>query len=449
MRLGYFGLGFSLSLAALASIGCSATSAKPTGATGAGGAGGTSATSGGGNGGGFTTGPGSGGSGGSESCATFSAAAKQATAAMLFVLDRSASMSQQGKWGTAQLAVAQAIDKDAFDTMSIGLTVFPAGYVPAPDCLCPGFGGTCGGILPNGVACGASILPQVALAPAGTMKANAATGVRHLMYDWLVQHTPETQDPSDASPIYDSLAGAYGALKGYNVEKRIAVLITDGGFSCTSVAVNKRPGYSDGACDDWEYPDTVNTLINGARLDAQKPINTFIVGVPGSNSHDGEKQGPYAVAPYSMLLALSNYAVNGSPDTIDPACDKDKVFTKNGMDPGKPCHLDLSNGANFNPDGLANAITAIRGKALGCLYTLPDPPPGKTIDLGLVNVVVTIGGVKATIPKRTAPADTCANDGCWDYTGTQVQLLGKTCADVGAATDAKVDITVGCATILK
>src|SRR4051812_16057428 len=104
MRLGYFGLGFSLSLAALATFGCSATSAKPTGSTGVGGGGGGGVTSGGG-GGGFTTGPGSGGSGGSDSCVSFSAAGKQASAAMLFVLDATASMGQQGKWGTAQLAV--------------------------------------------------------------------------------------------------------------------------------------------------------------------------------------------------------------------------------------------------------------------------------------------------------------------------------------------------------
>ena len=118
---------------------------------------------------------------------------------------------------------------------------------------------------------------------------------------------------------------------------------------------------------------------------------SFVVGVPGSDSA-GEMQGAFATPNYHMKLALSTYAVSGSPDTVDPTCDKGTVFTKGGSDPAKPCHIDLSNGANFNPDALANAISAIRGKALGCLYTLPDPPPGKTIDLALVNVVVTIGG---------------------------------------------------------
>lgn len=440
MRLWHLGLGFSLSLTALTSFGCSATSAKPTGTTGAGGGGGGGVTSGGGEGGGFTTGTGSGGSGGSESCVNFSAAAKQASAAMLFVLDGTASMGQQGKWGTAQLAVVQAIDKSVFDTMSLGMLTFPNPQtVPGPQCI---FG------FP--VACGVSGLPQVPMKPAGMNKSTDATGIRHDIYQYLVSTSPDTQDASDSSPIYDALNNAYKYLKQVQVEKRIVVLITDGGGSCTSVSVPQRPAYTDNnGCADWEQPPVMAKFINDTRLDATAPINTFVVGVPGSNSH-GEKQGSYDTPPYSMLLALSSYAVNGSPDTLDPACDQATAFTQAGTDPAKPCHIDLSNGANFNADALGNAITTIRGKALGCLYTLPDPPAGKTIDLNLVNVVVTLNGVKGTIPKRSNPADDCAKDGCWDYTGTnQVQLLGKTCVDVSAATDAKVDISVGCATILK
>ncbi|MEP7122678.1 MAG: hypothetical protein ABJE95_17270 [Byssovorax sp.] len=440
MRLWHCGLGFSL--AVVVGLGCSAAPAKPPGTGGAGGGGSTStATGAGGSGGAFTTGPGSGGSGGAESCATFSAAAKQASAAMLFVLDGTASMGQQGKWGTAQLAVVQAIDKNVFDTMSLGMLVFPNPQtVPGPDC-----------IFNFPVACGVSGLPQVPMTLAGTDKSTAPTGIRHDIYQYLIAHGPDTMDASDSSPIYDALNSSYKYLKQVpNVDKRLVVLITDGGGSCTSVAVPSRPAYMDNnGCADWEQPPVLAKFINDTRLDPAAPINTFVVGVPGSNSH-GEKQGSYDTPPYSMLLALSSYAVNGSPDTLDPACDQATAFTQAGTDPAKPCHIDLSNGANFNADALATAITTIRGKALGCLYNLPDPPAGKTIDLKLVNVGVTLAGAKATIPKRSNPADACAMDGCWDYTGMQqVQLIGKTCTDVTAAADAKVDITVGCATIIK
>lgn len=385
------------------------------------------------------------GSGGFEGCAKFSASADLAPAAMLVVLDRSASMSQLNKWGAAQLALVQAIDKDVFDTMSLGLSAFPSGYTGAPECLCPGFGPTCGGLLPKGVACGYPTLPQVPIAPAGTDKSNAPQGVRHAVYQFLVANSPEVADPSDASPIYDSLQGAYLALKATPIEKRIAVLITDGGFSCTSLS--GRAGYSDGACLDWEYPDSVNQLIANARTDASKPILTFVVGVPGSDS-TGQMQGPYATAPYSMKLALSTYAVSGSPDTVAADCDKGAVFTQAGAAPAKPCHLDLTGG--YDVDALANAIAKIRGAAVGCVYPLPAPPPGEEIDLDQVNVVVTLEGAKTEVLKRADKNDSCTADGCWDYDPKgNVELLGKACADVNAATKVDVEVFFGCASKVK
>ena len=73
---------------------------------------------------------------------------------------------------------------------------------------------------------------------------------------------------------------------------------------------------------------------------------TFVVGVPGSDS-TGQPQGPYATPPYNMLLALSTYAVSGSPTTVDPTCDSSAVFTQGGPAPAVPCHFDMTNG-NFN-----------------------------------------------------------------------------------------------------
>lgn len=386
-------------------------------------------------------------------CANFTKEAKQAPAAMLFVLDASASMTQAQKWGTAQLATVSAIDKDVFDTMSLGLVRFPANFVDPPQCLCTYIetmvGVPCDFVLPNGVACGVSFLPQIPITPAGTEKSNAPMGVRHDIYQHLSTTSP-VNDDSDASPIYDALAAGYNALKAYPIDKRLLVLITDGGFSCTSLSVPTRPGYTDGACLDWEYPDSVNSLITAARTDATKPINTFVVGVPGSNSN-GEMQGNYATAPYSMQLALSTYAVSGSPDTVDPACDKAAVFNQNGSAPAAPCHIDLSGGGAFNPDTLADAITAVRGKALGCVYDLPAPPPGEEILLDQVNVQLTIDAAAVALKKRSNPVDDCAVEGCWDYTGTtppQVEILGKACVDLGNATEAKVDILVGCETVL-
>ena len=229
----------------------------------------------------------------------------------------------------------------------------------------------------------------------------------------------------------------------------MVILITDGGGSCTSLTDRTSTAFYDGACYDWEDPQGMNQLIAGARMDPSKPINTFVVGVPGSNSH-GQMQGPYATAPYSMLLALITYAVSGSPDTVDPSCDKGAIFSQSAPDPAKPCHIDLSTSASFNADALANAITTLRGKALGCVYDLPQPPAGETIDTDQVNVVVTIDGMDYVIPKRKDASDTCSVDPCWDYDAQgKVELIGVTCSEVSNAMSAKVEIYVGCATIIK
>ncbi|MBI4705569.1 MAG: hypothetical protein HY744_31125 [Deltaproteobacteria bacterium] len=372
------------------------------------------------------------------SCAKFSAEAEQAPAAMLTVLDMTASMQTAGKWGEAQLAIVAAIDKDVFDSMSLGLVTFPSSTVAGPACIY-GFE----------VTCGVSALPQVAIAPAGKDKSNAPSGVRKQIYDYLVAHNPiSSQD--DGSPVYDAIAAGYKALKLYGgVDKRMMVLISDGGFSCTSLSKPQRKAFTDlNGCQDWEHPDNVNQLITQNRTDPNAPVVTFIVGVPGSDTNGG-KTGIFDNPPYPMLLALSTYAVSGSPETVDPGCDKNAVFSQNGAPPAKPCHIDLSKG-QFDANVLAVAIAKIRGQALGCVYPLPQPPPGQEIKLDQVNVNVTLDGVTSTVPKRSDPNDTCANDGCWDYTlQNDVELLGKTCLDLTAAAKAKVDILVGCATLLK
>src|SRR5262249_20405128 len=152
-------------------------------------------------------------------------------------------------------------------------------------------------ILPMGVSCGVSALAQIPLTPAGMNKSNAPMGVRHDMYQFLAAAKPLSNN-DDGSPIYDALNSGYKTLKSYKIDKRIAVLITDGGFSCTSIS-NRMGELDANNCPDWEYPDTVNKLINDNRLDPMTPINTFIVGVPGADSH-GEKQGMYDTPKYSM-----------------------------------------------------------------------------------------------------------------------------------------------------
>jgi len=372
-------------------------------------------------------------------CAYYSEEAKQAPAAMMIVLDRSSSMSTNNKWVAAQQAIVKAIDADSFDNMSLGLLAYPAFSVQAPACLW---------IVPQ-VSCGVSSIPQVPLQDSGTDKIKAASGPRKEIYAWLANNGPDNT-ATDASPGYDAMAGAIQALQDHPVNgKRLLLFITDGGFSCTSVSSPTRPGYSDGMCPDWEHPDTVIQLLKGAHEDASKPVDTFIVGVPGSDS-TGQKQGPYDTAPYHMRLALSTYAYAGSPKTVDPACDG-TTFTQSGLDPQLPCHFDMTVGT-FDANALAQVIADIRGKALGCVYKLPEvDDQNQVIDKNKVNVQMSVdGGSAMQLPRRSDPTDTCKTSACWDYDGDgNVQLLGKACEMVKQATTAKVELIVGCMTVLK
>lgn len=401
---------------------------------------------------------GGGGTGGIQGCVTFTEEAEMAPAAMLVALDMSASMAGT-KWNAARQAVVTALDKDVFDNMSLGLVTFPSSYQPPPQCLCTAIGlpdlAQCAQLWPiltgaPGVSCGVSAQPQVSVVSAGTLKSADATGVRKQILDYLSASTPiSTAD--DGSPIYEAMLAGYNALSLVpDVDKRVLVLVTDGGFSCTSLSNPQRPAFTDAnGCQDWEHPDEVNDLIAEWRTSATTPTNTFVVGVPGSNS-SGAPVGGFDTPPYAMLLALSTYAVSGSPLTVDPSCSSAATFVQGAPPPPSPCHIDMSNGLTFSATALADALAAIRGAALGCVYPLPEPPLGETIDPGQVNVEVTADGTTVQVPKRSDPSDTCDPVGCWDYTAAlEVELLGATCDLVSTAQTAKVEIVVGCETIAK
>lgn len=467
----------AVSLGLLAYVGCAAgpggkdaprdegtdDTTSTTGGNG-GGTGGTASDGGASEGGsgGVSLAVGVGGGGGMDSCAEFTVETQLDPAAMTVVLDRSASMNDSSKWFFAKQAIIKAIDKDVFDSMWTGMVAFPDSFVDYPQCLCDGaiaaaeeaFPGICEVIdccdgLPQ-VSCGLPQALQVPIQLTGPNKSFEAPGVRYDIDQYLKSQGPLSNN-DDGSPIFEALQVGYEALKNHpNVDDRMLILVTDGGFSCTSLSEPERDGYEDlNGCPDWEYPSEVNDLIKSNYEDAVTPVRTFVVGVPGSDSN-GEKQGAFDTAPYSMLLALSTYAVSGSPDTVPAGCDSGAVFDKDADPPVNPCHFDLSNGGMFDADALADAFAEIRSQAFGCVYPLPDPPMGESIDLAKVNVKLTIDGTTTTLPKRSDPDDTCEVDGCWDYVGpdNDIELIGKACDDASAANEATVAIEAGCETIL-
>jgi hypothetical protein len=378
---------------------------------------------------------GDGGDSGLPACASGQYEAKQAPTAFLVLLQRSGSMSQNNKWVFAAQAIVSALDQPVFDTMNVGFMAAPSSKVTGPAC-----------VLMTPVACGVPAFPQVDLQLCGSQKSSDSIGVRHKIKDWLTNMAPD-QSAGDGNPLYAAIQSGVGALQGYNLPmggKRILFVVTDGGVSCTSLS--NRAAYTDGnGCTDWENPNNIMQLVSKAHTDPNAPIETFIVGVPGSDSYDASGVN---YPPYHMRAALSDIAKQGSPGFVPMGCTATNPFNQNDPDPATSCHFDMTQ--NYTSMAVANAIAKIRGQVLGCIFDLPTPDGGM-IDMNKVNVSYSTGGGNPTdLYKRADMMNMCTNDGCWDYTQDgKVQLIGKACTDVMNATSVKVNITVGCQTIIK
>lgn len=90
--------------------------------------------------------------------------------------------------------------------------------------------------------------------------------------------------------------------------------------------------------------------------------------------------------------------------------------------------------------------------ALPCVYDLPPPPPGEELDPGFVNIRYTPGGgTEETIP-NVGDFSRCTGEG-WYYEGDpadpdRILLCPNTCRRLELDAAGRVDLAVGCATVL-
>jgi hypothetical protein len=99
-----------------------------------------------------------------------------------------------------------------------------------------------------------------------------------------------------------------------------------------------------------------------------------------------------------------------------------------------------------------DALDKIRGAALACAYEVPDGM-GRQLDYGRVNVSYTPGGsTTAIIVPKVANAADCSNRDGWYYDDdahpTRILVCDATCQKLSADSKGKVEIQVGCATII-
>jgi hypothetical protein len=159
-------------------------------------------------------------------------------------------------------------------------------------------------------------------------------------------------------------------------------------------------------------------------------------GDPNDCSSTAANVGAAAAA---VASTIPTYVIGVGPDTTN----LDTIATGGGT--SKAIMIATNNTAQVSAD-LRAAIGKIKAEQLGCEYTLPPPPAGKTLDVNAVNVDYTpAGGATQTLTYSAS----CSNANGWHYDSvtspTKIIMCANSCAVLKADTGGKVDIIFGCA----
>jgi hypothetical protein len=343
-----------------------------------------------------------------ESCKRSTVESNLLPANILFVLDRSASMlcnpppttqsaaceqqpvranaSSPSKWEITTQALSKAIHALPASA-TIGLSYFS-----------------------NDDECGVSSTPSVPLLMNTNVQQDALDRSIHSV------------SPGGGTPLVGATILAYAhmhasALAGKIVGNEFVVLITDG---AQSEQCSDPSRCSDAAsCTDLlikqEVPKAAGQGVG---------IRTFVIGVPGSE-------------PSRIVLSQIAKLGGTAPDGCDP---------QKGN-----CHFDMTMVQDLGT-ALSSALAKIGGQAVSCELNVPTPDHGD-LDPSLVNVVYTPSGGKAPMVVRqdaNAACDASANG--WQYADAmnkKIRLCGDICDAVRSDAGARVDVVLGCPSLLQ
>jgi hypothetical protein len=167
---------------------------------------------------------------------------------------------------------------------------------------------------------------------------------------------------------------------------------------------------------------------------------------------DGSPNGCSSTAASVQAEAMAGFTSSPSVPTYVIGLDDNGTLTANlnsWADAGG------SNKAFFvntgDPMAFLNAMKSIQSAALGCDFSLPEPPPGETLDTSKVNINYTPGtGASQSLVNYDNEA-ACANNDGWYYDNntspTLIHLCPNTCTTVKSDIQAQVQVVVGCTTI--
>jgi hypothetical protein len=345
----------------LAAGACTSSTAEFAGAGGATGAGATGTTG--------STGSGEDVCNTQQACESDTKKAEVLELTVMLLIDRSGSMLDGGppsKWDNAVKSLKAFFAGSDATGLRVGINFFPG-----PDFCVAGKYET--------PAVDAALLTA---APLAQDKHEAALGKA------LDSNSPAMG--SGATPIHAALDGTYKwarDLMKVDAKRRVAVaLITDGlPAGCAS--------------------DSVDAIVQLAEKAAQDKIQTFAIGLEGSDK------------PFMAKLATAGGT--GMPHAID--------------------------NANTSTQ-LTAALRQVQVAPVACELTVPDAGE-KMVDL--VNVCLAPGGKNELLVKNVTKASDCTTQGGWYFSADKKKaiLCPASCSAVQSDQNAKVEIVLGCAPV--
>jgi hypothetical protein len=193
------------------------------------------------------------------------------------------------------------------------------------------------------------------------------------------------------TPTYPALAGTIDYAESLRAEgkKTAIVLVTDGEpYSCDP--------------ENWNNTSQIAALAGSVAAE----IPTYVIGV---GSVDG----------------LHEIAVSGGTDSAFVVSLEAPEMTRSA---------------------LLERFQEIRGEQISCDIAIPAPPVGDELDVGKVNVELSLDGKSATL----AFDEQCSGDYGWRYDNpllpSKIELCPATCAEAQEHEELVIDVLFGCAT---
>jgi hypothetical protein len=340
-----------------------------------------------------------------EACAAVSNPGEIVPLDLYIMLDRSFSMSEEGKWDSVETALQSFVNSPDVAGIGVGLQFFPlpaTGPIPSGNCSSDADCGLYGPCMPMLNQCNGSFSDdscdptdyEDAEVPIQTLP-----GVQSAFLSALSGSGPDG-DSTPTQPAYEgAMTYATAWAQAHPDHLTFIVFATDGvPTNCT-------------------YNSVSETASLAADAAAQDPaVKTYVIGVEAEENSD--------------LGALNDIAASG----------------------GTGSAYIVNTGGNVTQDFI-DALNEIRANGF-CKYQIPEPEGGGQVNYDKINVSVVDPADPSsavTVPNVGDEAGCDPTLGGWYYDDPadpqMIQLCPVTCQDV-QLNDLQVDILVGCDTVV-